>query len=328
MAEIVRANVPIPDEYINEVIAVATKKSAVMGLVRTVRMARGTATQPVTSLLATAQWVNPSDTGQKPMSTMQWAGLHLTAEELAVIVPIAENVLDDATFDIAGDAQDSIAEAIAQAIDQAVLFGTNAPASFPAGGLYTHAVSAGNRIIRGAVAGQDLAEDLNQTLAQVENGGYDPDGFVMRLGLKSKLRGLRDTVGAPIFAPGSGATPGLQLQQLDGVYGLPITYTNLGFFGSAAVADSTHEAADSFTGDWDMAVLGIRRDVTFKIFTEGVVQNADGTIAINLMQNDAVAIRCVMRVGFAIAKPAARESLAPDMAHQSPFSVLQPGGSS
>ena len=87
-------------------------------------------------------------------------------------------------------------------------------------------------------------------------------------------------------------------------------------------------SADVFTGDWSMAILGIRRDVTFKIFTEGVVQNPDGTIAINLMQNDAIAIRCVMRAGVAIARPAARQSLAPDAAHQAPFAVLKPVGSS
>lgn len=323
-----RGDVPIPDQYINEVVKVATQKSAVMQLMRTVPMARGTATMPVTSLLATASWVSPADTGQKATSLMEWTGLHLTAEELAVIVPIYENVLDDATFDIAGEAQDSIAEALATAIDQAVLFGTGAPASFPAGGIYGVANGAGNFLIRGSVAGQDVAEDINQITAMVEDDGYDPDGYVMRRGMRGKLRGLRDTIGQPIFAPGLGARPGLQLEQLDNVYGLPTTYTNLGFIGSAATADAGDAAADVFTGDWDMAILGIRRDVTFKIFTEGVVQNPDGTIAINLMQNDAIAIRCVMRAGVAIARPASRQSLAPDAAHQAPFAVLKPVGSS
>lgn len=283
---------------------------------------------PVMSLLASAAWVNPSDTGQKSTSKTAWTGIHLTAEELAVVVPIYENVLDDATFDIAGEAQASIAEALAQAIDQAVLFGLNAPASFPTGGIYGVANGAGNFLIRGSVAGQDVAEDLNQIEMQVEDDGYDPSGFVMRRGMRGKLRGLRDSVGSPIFAPGSGAQPGLQLKQLDNVYGLPTTYTNLGFVGTAAEADSNDPAADAFVGDWSMAILGIRRDVTFKIFTEGVIQNPDGTIAINLMQNDAIAIRCVMRAGVAIARPASRQSLAPDAAHQSPFAVLKPVGSS
>lgn len=328
MTAIDRSDVVIPDEYINEVVQVATQKSAVMQLVRTVRMARGTATMPVTSLLATASWVNPADTGQKPVSYMQWTGLHLTAEELAVIVPIYENVLDDATFDIAGDAQDSIAEALAQAIDKAVLFGTGAPASFPAGGVYTNAVAAGNDIVRGAIAGQDVAEDLNVIDGMVEDDGFDPNGFVMRRGMRGKLRGLRDSVGSPIFAPGSGSQPGLQMKELDNVYGLPTTYTNLGFDGTPAEADSNDPAADAFVGDWNMAILGIRRDVSFKIFTEGVVQNPDGTIAINLMQNDAIAIRCVMRAGFVIAKPASRQSVSQNNSNRSAFGVLKPVGSS
>jgi HK97 family phage major capsid protein len=324
MPAIARANVPIPDEYVNEVIRVTEQQSAVMRLATTRPMARGTQTQPVLSLLPTASWVNPTDTGQKPMSIAQWQGIHLTAEEIAVIVPIPENVLDDATFDIAGEVQDAIAGALAQQIDQTLLFGTSAPASFPAGGIYAVARGAGNYLVRGAVAGQDFAEDLNQVMALVENDGYEPDGFVLRRGVKSQLRGLRDSIGQPIFAPGSGSGPGLQLQQLDSIYGNQVTYSQLGFIGTPATADPTHAAADAFVGDWDMAVIGIRRDMTFKLLDQAVLQNPDGTIAYNLPQQDMIALRCVMRIGFAVARPAARASSAPDAAHQAPFAVLLP----
>lgn len=42
------------------------------------------------------------------------------------------------------------------------------------------------------------------------------------------------------------------------------------------------------SGDFSQLVYSIRQDITFKLFTEGVVQNTDGTIAYNLMQNDTV----------------------------------------
>ena len=54
------------------------------------------------------------------------------------------------------------------------------------------------------------------------------------------------------------------------------------------------------SGDFSQLVYAIRQDITFKLFTEGVVQNTDGSIAYNLMQNDMVALRAVMRLGWEI----------------------------
>ena len=61
-----------------------------------------------------------------------------------------------------------------------------------------------------------------------------------------------------------------------------------------------------------------------KLFTEGVVQNTDGTIAYNLMQNDMVALRAVMRLGWEIPNPV--NAMAKDKAKRFPFAVLTPAG--
>jgi hypothetical protein len=53
-------------------------------------------------------------------------------------------------------------------------------------------------------------------------------------------------------------------------------------------------------GDFNLAVYAIRKDVDVRIFTEGIVQNPDGSIAYNLMQNDMIALRVVFRFGWAI----------------------------
>lgn len=60
-----------------------------------------------------------------------------------------------------------------------------------------------------------------------------------------------------------------------------------------------------------------------KLFTEGVVQNTDGTIAYNLMQNDMVALRAVMRLGWEIPNPI--NSLKTDKTKRCPFAVLKSG---
>lgn len=77
------------------------------------------------------------------------------------------------------------------------------------------------------------------------------------------------------------------------------------------------------SGDFSQLAYAIRQDITFKLFTEGVVQNTDGTIAYNLMQNDMVALRAVMRLGWEIPNPI--NALKSDKAKRCPFAVLKAG---
>lgn len=77
------------------------------------------------------------------------------------------------------------------------------------------------------------------------------------------------------------------------------------------------------SGDFSQLVFSIRQDITFKLFTEGVVQNTDGTIAYNLMQNDMVALRAVMRMGWEVPNPI--NALAKDKTKRCPFSILKAG---
>ena len=58
--------------------------------------------------------------------------------------------------------------------------------------------------------------------------------------------------------------------------------------------------------DWSKQLIGIRQDVTYEIFSEGVISDSDGKVLLNLMQQDTKALRIVFRVGFATATPATR----------------------
>lgn len=58
--------------------------------------------------------------------------------------------------------------------------------------------------------------------------------------------------------------------------------------------------------DWSKFVVGIRQDMTYQLFDQGVISNADGKVLYNLMQQDAKALRVVMRVGFQVANPITR----------------------
>ena len=78
-------------------------------------------------------------------------------------------------------------------------------------------------------------------------------------------------------------------------------------------------------GDFSQGVYSIRQDITFKVFTEGVVQDP-GTkeIVYNLMQNDMVALRAVMRLGWEIPNPI--NSLQKNKTNRCPFAIYQKAG--
>ena len=83
--------------------------------------------------------------------------------------------------------------------------------------------------------------------------------------------------------------------------------------------------AQMIVGDWSQLVYAIRQDMTFKIFTEGVIQDpSTKAITYNLMQNDMVALRAVMRLGWEIANPV--NAYNADKANPFPFSVYGKAG--
>lgn len=93
----------IQEQLINTIQQDAPKQSVFMGLARKLpNMTSKQTRMPVLDMLPMAYWVN-GDNGFKQTSEQAWDNVYLTAEELAVIVPIPEAVVDDASFDILGE---------------------------------------------------------------------------------------------------------------------------------------------------------------------------------------------------------------------------------
>ncbi|WP_222845999.1 hypothetical protein [Corynebacterium aurimucosum] len=78
--------------------------------------------------------------------------------------------------------------------------------------------------------------------------------------------------------------------------------------------------------DWDKQVVGIRQDITYDLFSEGVISDADGKVVLNLMQQDTKALRVVMRVGWQTAIPVTRASKGKKKIY--PGGVITPAASS
>lgn len=302
------ADALIPLEIANEIIKEVPSASKLLPLMR--RLPNMTAKQrvlPVQSALPNAYFLN-GDMDLKQTTKAEWEKLMLTAEELAVIVPIPEAVLDDSSFDIWGEIRPQIVEALGIAIDQAILFGTNKPASWPTS-IYDGAVAKGNTVAVGT--GVDVASDIigkNGLIALVENDGYVVNGFIADGSFAPELRDLRDLNHRPIYIPA------LNSEYRDTIVGREIVYDNSGMFD--------YTKALMVAGDFRKAVYAIRQDVTYKVLDQAVIQDANGNIVFNLAQQDMIALRVVMRLGVQIANPVTRRA----GTNGYPFAVLTPAG--
>lgn len=296
----------IPEDAAREIIQATPQNSAIMSVARRLPdMSRGQQRLPVLSSLLTAYFVT-GDTGLKQTSEMAWENKYVYAEELAVIVPIPESVLEDVDYDIWAEIRPQIAEAFGNAFDAAVMHGTNAPTNWP-DDIVTAAGTASNTVAVGA--GADIYEDIlgtGGTMATVEADGYMVTGHIAAMSMKSRLRGLRDANGQPIFLR---SMVDRTVYELDGA---PIMFpTNGGIDATAALLIS---------GDFNQLVYSIRKDITYKMLTEAVITDASGNIIWNLAQQDMVALRAVMRLGWQVPNPPNR--LQETAASRYPFAVL------
>lgn len=299
----------IPEPVTREIIQGVTEGSAVLNMGRRLpNMTSKTQTMNVLDMLPTAYFVN-GDTGTKQTTKMKWDKKKIVAEEIAVIVPIPEAVLDDADYDIWGEVRPRLVEAFGKVIDGAILFGTNKPTSWRDSVLET-CTKAGSVVAATPYIYDDLLAE-GGVIAKVEESGYIVNGIMSAIQMRAKLRGLKDKGGSPIFKTDmQGATP----YALDGS---PMYFPRNGAFDASK--------ALMIAGDWSELVYSIRQDITFKIFDQGVVQDpSDNSIVYNLMQNDMVALRAVMRLGWEIPNP--KTAYNDTLSKYCPFAVYAPAG--
>jgi hypothetical protein len=278
----------MPEEVSNAFLGGLESKSAVMQTFTHVPVSRAQTRFPVLSALPVAYWVT-GDTGLKQTSEVNWKNKFMNIEEIAVIVPVPENVLDDSGTPIWDQVRPLSENAAGRLLDATVYFGSNAPSSFPTA-VVTAAAAAGNTIQTGtnAAAQGGIVGDHSDMLATVEADGYDPATGVAVRSLRGTARQARNTLGDRYQE----ITLTKETLEIDGViYEFPMRGLWPSGSGSA-VALATDPAE---------FVLGVRKDVTWKMLDEAVIQDNTGAIVYNLAQQDMLALRLTMRVGWQVA---------------------------
>lgn len=258
-----------------ELITALPRYSQAMETLNVIPMGDKVSRIPVLSALPTARFLSVEQE-IKPQTNVAWDQVLLTAEEIAVIVPIDETVIADAKADVMGRTTQLILQEFGRVLDAAVFFGAGAPATYPKNGLF----GAARKVV---TATTSIAADFNDAFGAVEEIDHEVNAVYGSRTIKATLRGQKSDLGIPVYLPNDGNP------NLGSIYGVPTAFP-LGW-------DKTK--AQAIVMDRQTAVLGLRSDIQTKILTEATLTGFG-----NLAERDSIAIRAVMRVGFAIANPA------------------------
>ena len=290
----------IPEQIVSEIQTAIVQNSAILqNAKRLPNMGTNITKMPVLDALPVGGFLN-SDTGLKVTSSVSWKNVYLTAAEIAVIIPISEAVLNDADYDIFEQIKPSIIENFGKIFDKAVLDGTGKPNDWGAS-LIERIRNSGNTV---AYSAQDsLYSQIDDAMAKVELSGFVPNVIIGGVELKSGFRNMTDTTGQPI--------KGTEIDSISKV------------LVSNGAWDSTN--AKFIVGDFSNLVFAIRQDMTFKVLDQAVITDDEGVVIYNLAQQDMVALRCVMRIAWAVPNPVT--SIKSDGTTRYPFALAEPDAS-
>lgn len=292
MADITREDVAtlIQEEYSNALLETAQAGSAVLRAFGRVNLGTKVTNLPVLTSLPEAEWVGESSTdagGVKPTSKATWGNRQFIVEEVAVIVPVHEDVLDDADEALLTSITASGGTAIGKKLDQAVIFGVDKPTTWTSKSLLGAATDDGNLFTVSATPGtDDLAGSIYQAAESVDDSGADPNTILSRSGLRFALANLRNAQGGTIYQQ-SIAANGAMSESIAGL--------NAQFVGNGAW-DRTE--ATAIVADASKVLIGVRQDITVKFLTEATLGKGDA--AVNLAERDMVAFRFKARYAYVL----------------------------
>jgi hypothetical protein len=254
------------------VISAAEEQSAVLELGNTLVMPAGIVSVPVVSVAPTAVFTGVG--ARKPVTTIEWTAERLEPAEIALTLYVPDAYIDDVGFPLWESVRGEVAKAIGRTLDAAVLYGTNAPPTYPAGGI---AALAG-----AASTGADALAAIDAAATVVEDTGLIPNGIAAGAAIGSALRQAYREVGA---LPSETPVPT--------VYGMPVART--------PAWDPTK--GDALVGDWTKLLIGIREDISFDLSDSATLTDGAGNVVISAFESDVTAMRAYMRVAVAIALP-------------------------
>lgn len=294
------ASILLPDEVSETLLRGAAESSLLMQFGRTRPMAATNVKLSEAEVSgANVFWVSEGARKSTDAPTMAQRTWTMSEAELAVIVPLDENVADDAATDLFELYKPAIETAIAKKLDAAGIFGVDKPTAWGTLGtdIVPTATTAGHQFAEdGTPTDAELLDLLSGTgavpgtpdgcLQALEEDGYEATGALSYIRFKSRLRNLKDADGRYIF--GDAAGPG----EYSSLFGVPNAFAKSDIWVPAE--------AHVIIGDWSQAIVGTRQGIRYRVFDQGVITDGAGNVVYSLMESDMIALRVTARYGFKV----------------------------
>ena len=293
------STVVLPVEYGREIIRGVVGRSKALELGRRLPDMRGkTYKLNVLSHLPVGGWVASStlpnnsdetDIKNKPIGYLAYQGVDLVAEEIAVIVPVSINTLNDVEdfgVELLPEISEQVVGAFQQIIDETIFFGVHSPWTGNIQyGLVAGATTAGATVAWDGNAGLSFYNAINEAMKYVEKSGYVPTAILGGPSLNSAFRGTITTLG--VLAGDQGE-----------IGALPRHIDLTGGFNE--------NTAFAIVGDFRYLVYSFREELSMRILYEATLKDGSGNELYNLAQQDMIGLRFTMRLGAQLPNPVNR----------------------
>jgi len=232
------------------------------------------------------EFVKTSELGLKAKQETSYEQYNLTHLEYTGIVPVSDTLLEDSAIDLWRDLTGRFARANAKRQDE-LIFTENDTDDDVYGILNatgTAQISVGASIAN--FDGKEGVDVLNEMIYAVPTPSMSNGRFYLHRTLLGRIQRMKDDDGRHIWQPGiDGGVSGT-------IWGMPYTLTE--------VLPSLTEIEDGdpfmIFGDLRNTILSIRTPMQTQFFNTGVITDSDGKVLLNLMQQDAQAIRARVRM--------------------------------
>ena len=275
MADINRTTtITLPPEVSNEILKKTQDDSAVMALARQITIPGTGVTVPVITGDPSAAWV--TETAAKPVSNPGVSTKQLTPYKLAVIETFSNEFVRDAAA-LYDALVARLPLALANKFDNTVIGGTTKP------GDNFEDMSTCTSV---ALTATTAYTQLVTATSNIATAGGIVNGFAISPQCKAMLLSAVDGQNRPLFinSVADGAIPQ--------ILGAP-TIQSKGMY--KAKADSA-TAVVGIVGDWTQAVYGTVEGVQIAVSDQATLTT--GSTTINLWQNNMVAVRAEIEIGF------------------------------
>lgn len=273
----------IPDQYNTLILDEVMENSKLMQLAKYEEMTEKEKEFQYFAEGPGAYWVGEGEKIQT--STASWLTATMVAKKVGVIIPVSREFLHYKMSDFLEEIRPRVAEAFYKKIDAATILNVDNP--FPQS-LEESIITAGH-VIEGGLTYQNILE-LEDLLAE---DNYEANAFLSSRRNRKELRTAAEVVG--------NETQFIYDRSANQIDGLPV------------VDLSAMETGHLLAGDFDKVFYGIPFNISYKISEDAqlsTITNADGT-PVNLFEQELVALRVTMDIGFMVVKDEAFAKIQP-----------------